>query len=132
MDCSHGRQLWELCKDKYEPLWLKGGNHCDLELFPQYLTHLRNFISAVQKLHRPLKNNNHKQRLINNPHQIDQRTPSSRVSNSSSSSSRFEKSRRPSIDYKLKEVNIDKSRNSTDRLLKSRNNSEKPRNSFDR
>ncbi|XP_027345891.1 alpha/beta hydrolase domain-containing protein 17B isoform X3 [Abrus precatorius] len=24
VDCSHGKQLWELCKEKYEPLWLKG------------------------------------------------------------------------------------------------------------
>ncbi|KAL0557488.1 hypothetical protein IC582_006032 [Cucumis melo] len=130
VDCSHGRQLWELCKDKYEPLWLKGGNHCDLELFPQYLTHLRNFISAVQKLHPP-RNNDLKQHVINNPQQINQRIPKSRVSNSSSSS-RFEKSRRSSIDHSKLKDNVDKSRNSTDRLLKSRNNSEKPRNSFDR
>lgn len=130
MDCSHGRQLWELCKDKYEPLWLKGGNHCDLELFPQYLTHLRNFISAVRKLHPP-RNNDLKQHVINNPQQINQRIPNSRVSNSSSSS-RFEKSRRSSIDHSKLKDNVDKSRNSTDRLLKSRNNSEKPRNSFDR
>nr|POE68741.1 hypothetical protein CFP56_17620 [Quercus suber] len=43
VDCSHGKQLWELCKEKYELLWLKGGNRCDLELrlstrfFLQYL-----------------------------------------------------------------------------------------------
>ncbi|KAJ6358771.1 hypothetical protein OIU76_000488 [Salix suchowensis] len=24
VDCSHGKQLWELCQEKYEPLWLKG------------------------------------------------------------------------------------------------------------
>ncbi|CAI9758721.1 unnamed protein product [Fraxinus pennsylvanica] len=23
VDCSHGKQLWELCKEKYEPLWVK-------------------------------------------------------------------------------------------------------------
>ncbi|XP_038885658.1 alpha/beta hydrolase domain-containing protein 17C-like [Benincasa hispida] len=125
VDFSHGRQLWELCKDKYEPLWLKGGNHCDLELFPQYLTHLRNFISAVHKLH-PSRNINLKQYDINNPQQADERNKKSRVSNSSS---RLEKSR-PSTDYKLKDD--DKSRNSMDQLLKSRHNSEKPRNSFDR
>ncbi|XP_068643473.1 uncharacterized protein [Aristolochia californica] len=32
VDCSHGKQLWEHCKEKYEPLWIKGGNHCNLEL----------------------------------------------------------------------------------------------------
>lgn len=46
---SHGNQLWELCKEKYEPLWIKGGNHCDLELFPQYIKHLKKFISAIEK-----------------------------------------------------------------------------------
>lgn len=49
MDCSHGKQLWELCVEKYEPLWVKGGNHCDLELFPEYIRHLKKFISAVEK-----------------------------------------------------------------------------------
>nr|XP_010912928.1 alpha/beta hydrolase domain-containing protein 17B [Elaeis guineensis]XP_010912929.1 alpha/beta hydrolase domain-containing protein 17B [Elaeis guineensis] len=49
VDCSHGKQLWELCKEKYEPLWLKGGQHCDLELFPEYIRHLRKFISTVEK-----------------------------------------------------------------------------------
>ncbi|XP_010528011.1 PREDICTED: protein ABHD17B isoform X2 [Tarenaya hassleriana] len=50
VDFSHGKQLWELCKEKYEPLWLKGGSHCNLELFPEYLPHLRRFMSAVEKL----------------------------------------------------------------------------------
>ncbi|KAG6525470.1 hypothetical protein ZIOFF_015426 [Zingiber officinale] len=49
VDCSHGKKLWELCKEKYEPLWLKGGKHCDLELFPDYIKHLKKFISTVEK-----------------------------------------------------------------------------------
>ncbi|XP_022774329.1 protein ABHD17B-like isoform X2 [Durio zibethinus] len=49
VDCSHGKQLWELCKEKYEPLWLKGGNHCDLEHYPEYIRHLKKFISTVEK-----------------------------------------------------------------------------------
>ncbi|KAG4926804.1 Alpha/beta hydrolase domain-containing protein 17B [Glycine soja] len=49
VDCSHGKQLWELCKEKYEPLWLKGGNHCDLEQFPEYIRHLKKFIATVEK-----------------------------------------------------------------------------------
>lgn len=49
MDCSHGKQLWELCKEKYEPLWVKGGNHCDLELYPEYIKHLKKFMSAIEK-----------------------------------------------------------------------------------
>ncbi|KAE9605013.1 hypothetical protein Lal_00036818 [Lupinus albus] len=49
VDCSHGKQLWEHCKQKYEPLWIKGGNHCDLELYPQYIKHLKKFIVAIEK-----------------------------------------------------------------------------------
>ncbi|KAF1863796.1 hypothetical protein Lal_00030904 [Lupinus albus] len=49
VDVSHGKTLWELCNEKYEPLWLNGGNHCNLELFPEYLAHLRKFISATTK-----------------------------------------------------------------------------------
>ncbi|XP_054801950.1 uncharacterized protein LOC129305833 [Prosopis cineraria] len=49
VDCSHGKQLWELCKEKYEPLWLKGGKHCNLELYPEYIRHLKKFITSVEK-----------------------------------------------------------------------------------
>ncbi|XP_060192765.1 uncharacterized protein LOC132622220 [Lycium barbarum] len=49
VDCSHGKQLFELSKQKYEPLWIKAGNHCDLELFPEYIKHLKKFISAIEK-----------------------------------------------------------------------------------
>ncbi|XWS51330.1 hypothetical protein CRYUN_Cryun12cG0168000 [Craigia yunnanensis] len=49
VDCSHGKQLWELCQEKYEPLWVKGGNHCDLELYPEYIRHLKKFMSTVEK-----------------------------------------------------------------------------------
>ncbi|XP_022984008.1 protein ABHD17B-like [Cucurbita maxima] len=49
VDCSHGKQLWELCKEKYEPLWLKGGNHCNLELYPEYIRHLKKFVLTVEK-----------------------------------------------------------------------------------
>lgn len=56
VDVSHGKQLWELCKEKYEPLWVKGGNHCDLELYPEYIKHLKKFISAVEKSSRRFSN----------------------------------------------------------------------------
>ena len=49
VDWSHGKQLWEQCKEKYEPLWVKGGNHCDLELYPEYIKHLKKFISVIEK-----------------------------------------------------------------------------------
>ncbi|XP_039126073.1 alpha/beta hydrolase domain-containing protein 17B-like [Dioscorea cayenensis subsp. rotundata] len=47
VDCSHGKQLWELCKEKYEPLWLKGAGHCNVELYPEYIRHLKKFVSTV-------------------------------------------------------------------------------------
>ncbi|KAL1199260.1 Alpha/beta hydrolase domain-containing protein WAV2 [Cardamine amara subsp. amara] len=50
---SHGKQLFDLCKEKYEPLWIKGGNHCDLELYPQYIKHLRKFVFAIEKSPHP-------------------------------------------------------------------------------
>lgn len=49
VDCSHGKQLHELSKEKYEPLWLKGGGHCNLELFPEYLKHMKKFVAFVNK-----------------------------------------------------------------------------------
>lgn len=49
VDWSHGKRLWELCKQKYEPLWIKGGGHCNLELYPEYIKHLRKFIHAMKK-----------------------------------------------------------------------------------
>ncbi|VVA96034.1 unnamed protein product [Arabis nemorensis] len=50
VDWCHGKQLWELCKEKYEPLWVKGGNHCDLEHYPEYIKHLKKFIATVERL----------------------------------------------------------------------------------
>jgi pimeloyl-ACP methyl ester carboxylesterase len=50
VDFSHGKRLWELAKEKYEPLWVKGGGHCNLETYPEYIRHLRKFINAMEKL----------------------------------------------------------------------------------
>ncbi|MQM12471.1 hypothetical protein Taro_045393, partial [Colocasia esculenta] len=47
VDCSHGKQLWELSKEKFEPLWLDGGGHCNLELYPEFIKHLKKFVSAM-------------------------------------------------------------------------------------
>ncbi|KAA8530593.1 hypothetical protein F0562_005302 [Nyssa sinensis] len=49
VDCSHGKQLWELCKEKYEPLWLSGGGHCNLELYPEFIKHLKKFVLTLGK-----------------------------------------------------------------------------------
>ena len=50
VDFSHGKRLWELSKEKYEPLWVDGGGHCNLETFPEYIRHLKKFLNAMEKL----------------------------------------------------------------------------------
>ncbi|KAL6532740.1 hypothetical protein OROGR_013700 [Orobanche gracilis] len=50
VDWSHGKRLWEMAKEKYDPLWVQGGGHCNLETFPEYIKHLRRFVSAMEKL----------------------------------------------------------------------------------
>lgn len=50
VDWSHGRRLWELTNEKFDPLWIKGGGHCNLETYPEYIKHLRKFINAMEKL----------------------------------------------------------------------------------
>ncbi|XP_041003282.1 alpha/beta hydrolase domain-containing protein 17B-like [Juglans microcarpa x Juglans regia] len=49
VDWSHGKQLWELSKEKYEPLWLSGGGHSNLELYPEFIRHLKKFVQAIGK-----------------------------------------------------------------------------------
>ncbi|XP_074563120.1 uncharacterized protein LOC141819767 [Curcuma longa] len=50
VDWTHGKRLWELSKEKYDPLWIKGGGHCNLETYPEYIKHLKKFIGAMEKL----------------------------------------------------------------------------------
>ncbi|KAF7838847.1 alpha/beta hydrolase domain-containing protein 17B-like [Senna tora] len=50
VDFSHGKRLWELSKEKYDPLWVKGAGHCNIETFPEYLKHMRKFLNAMEKL----------------------------------------------------------------------------------
>ncbi|KAJ9141115.1 hypothetical protein P3X46_031690 [Hevea brasiliensis] len=50
VDWSHGKRLWELAKEKYDPLWVKGGGHCNLETYPEYIKHLRKFMNAMEKI----------------------------------------------------------------------------------
>ncbi|CAL9080161.1 unnamed protein product [Musa acuminata var. zebrina] len=40
----HGHGLWKLAEEPYDPLWIKGGGHCNLELYPHYIRHLCKFI----------------------------------------------------------------------------------------
>ncbi|KAF8691352.1 hypothetical protein HU200_040483 [Digitaria exilis] len=129
VDCSHGRALWELAKVKYEPLWIKGGNHCNLELYPEYIKHLKKFVSAIER----------------SPPPIDESTESSGPSDSATTEPECtaEESRkstdcrdktRPSVDHRHSTDRRDKPRGSTDRRDKSRksvDHPDKPRASVD-
>ncbi|XP_024030493.1 protein ABHD17B isoform X2 [Morus notabilis] len=46
----HGDGLWKMAKDPYEPLWIKGGGHCNLELYPDYIRHLCRFIHEMENI----------------------------------------------------------------------------------
>lgn len=46
----HGNGLWKMAKDPYEPLWIKGGGHCNLELYPDYIRHLCRFIHEMETI----------------------------------------------------------------------------------
>ncbi|KAE8667672.1 Alpha/beta hydrolase domain-containing protein 17C [Hibiscus syriacus] len=142
---SHGKRLWELCKEKYEPLWLKGGNHCNLELYPEYLRTLRKFISVIVKLQCPCNTSD-----LKSKDQSDQ-TPNNADQNNEKSkrNTDYKDKGRPSFGkrekYRLNTDSRDKARaiidkreksmRSIDWHMKTRNNtdhSEKTRNSFDR
>lgn len=143
VDWSHGKQLWELCKEKYEPLWVKGGNHCDLELYPQYIKHLKKFISAIGK-YPQLKTGSGK---ITEPSELPRNSTDVREKSRSSTDRRVKS--RPSIEQREKpRISMDRrekstastdkrerSRKSVDRPDKANNNLDPPeraRNSIDR
>lgn len=140
---SHGRQLWELCKEKYEPLWIKGGNHCDLELFPQYIKHLKKFISAIEKVGHlrngsdPVADQIELPRNSTECRQKSRRSTDQREKSSSNTDKR--ERQRPSVDGREKSrLSIEKrekSRKSVDHSENENNGTEqleKGRNSIDR
>ncbi|OMO93393.1 hypothetical protein COLO4_16938 [Corchorus olitorius] len=46
----HGNGLWKMAREPYEPLWIKGGGHCNLELYPDYIRHLCKFIYEMENM----------------------------------------------------------------------------------
>ncbi|MED6205945.1 hypothetical protein PIB30_022392 [Stylosanthes scabra] len=46
----HGNGLWKMAKDTYDPLWIKGGGHCNLELYPDYIRHLSKFVQEMENM----------------------------------------------------------------------------------
>ncbi|KAK7273265.1 hypothetical protein RIF29_14314 [Crotalaria pallida] len=143
VDCSHGKQLWEHCKQKYEPLWVKGGNHCDLELYPQYIKHLKKFILAIEKTSCPKTGSGSIPSQLDKPRNSTDFREKPRTSMDLRENSRrsidFKENPRASTDHKDKSRagadKKDKSRKSVDRPEKAYNGtevSEKARNSIDR
>lgn len=127
VDFSHGKQLWELCKEKYEPLWLKGGGHCNLELYPEYIRHLRKFISTVEK--GPLPRNGSRK-------SVDRSDPSRRSTDmpekARTSTDRSEKLRSTTERPEKSRNSTDRQDNRTEKARTSTDRREKSRNSIDR
>ncbi|KAI3453361.1 hypothetical protein Pfo_010024 [Paulownia fortunei] len=46
----HGNGLWKMAREPYEPLWIKGGGHCNLELYPDYISHLCRFVQEMENM----------------------------------------------------------------------------------
>ncbi|KAL5551070.1 hypothetical protein UlMin_001246 [Ulmus minor] len=46
----HGDALSKMAREPYEPLWIKGGGHCNLELYPDYIRHLCSFIQEMENI----------------------------------------------------------------------------------
>ncbi|KAG0464517.1 hypothetical protein HPP92_020586 [Vanilla planifolia] len=140
-----GKRLWELCKEKYEPLWIKGGRHCNLELYPEYIRHLKKFISAIEKTCVVVIESTENSGLIDPPRissdQMDHTSSSLEQRERSTPNSDPKEKPRLSVDRREKEKSRasidrrDKVRKSIDRPEKGRNSidhGEKPRNSIDR
>ncbi|KAF7084180.1 hypothetical protein CFC21_087858 [Triticum aestivum] len=128
VDCSHGRALWELAKVKYEPLWVKGGNHCNLELYPEYIKHLKKFVGAIEKLPPPNDESPESSGASDRTQTEPEGTEEPRKSVD------HREKTRPSIDHRKSTDRRDKPRGSTDRRDKSRksvDNPDRPRASVD-
>ncbi|KVI02486.1 hypothetical protein Ccrd_019260 [Cynara cardunculus var. scolymus] len=115
VDFCHGKQLWELSKEKYEPLWIKGGNHCDLELYPEYIRHLKKFISTVEKS----PSHRHSSSRRSTDHHFEPPRRSTDVFEASrKSTDRREKPRKST--EKVKTQSVEKMRMSFDQIERSR------------
>jgi hypothetical protein len=118
--CSHGRTLWELSKVKYEPLWVKGGNHCNLELYPEYIKHLKRFVTAIEKLP-PVKDESPESSGASDPSETG-----SEGAQSSRRSTDIRDKLRSSIDHRPSTDRWEKPRGSIDRRDKNRKSVDQP------
>ncbi|KAL5080514.1 hypothetical protein RYX36_008935 [Vicia faba] len=121
VDVSHGKQLWELCKVKYEPLWVSGGGHCNLELYPEFIKHLKKFVQALGKPKATTANGSEKD-TVETENQGNKASKESETGTSSTSelSTEIPEASRNSLDSRLKKSKKpdkpEKSRMSTDHV----------------
>ncbi|XP_073065351.1 uncharacterized protein [Primulina eburnea] len=116
VDCSHGKRLWELCTVKYDPIWINGGGHCNLELYPEFIKHLKKFVLALGKLRQApnvsaiasLEPENKSKSAENNTTDTIELPPDLPEISRNSLDSRLDKSKKSSV--------LEKSRMSTDRV----------------
>ena len=118
-----------LSKVKYEPLWVKGGNHCNLELYPEYIKHLKRFVTAIEKLP-PVKDESPESSGASDPSETG-----SEGAQSSRRSTAIRDKLRSSIDHRPSTDRWDKNRKSVDQPDKPRasvHQPDRPRKSIDR
>lgn len=70
----HGNGLWKRAREPYEPLWIKGGGHCNLELYPDYIRHLCRFIHEMENMTTEVRLKKIRQDLNLYPNKPDQPT----------------------------------------------------------
>lgn len=119
---SHGKQLWELCKVKYEPLWVSGGGHCNLELYPEFIKHLKKFVQTIGKPKATTANGSEKDTVLETENQGKASKESqSGTSSTSELSTEIPEASRNSLDSRLekskKPDRPEKSRMSTDHVV---------------
>ncbi|PNX93077.1 hypothetical protein L195_g016226 [Trifolium pratense] len=121
VDVSHGKQLWELCKEKYEPLWVSGGGHCNLELYPEFIKHLKKFVQTIGKPKAATANGSEKE-TVETENEGNKSSKESETGTSSTSelSKEIPEASRNSLDSRLKKSKKpdkpEKSRMSTDHV----------------
>ena len=116
---------------KYEPLWIKGGNHCNLELYPEYIKHLKKFVGAIERSPPPPPIDESTE--SSGPSGCTLTEPECSAEDSRKSTDCRDKTR-PSIDQRRSTDRREKPRGSTDRRDKTRksvDHPDKPRASVD-
>ncbi|XP_019442819.1 PREDICTED: protein ABHD17B-like [Lupinus angustifolius] len=120
VDVFHGKQLWDLSNLKYEPLWVSGGGHSNLELYPEFIKHLKKFVQTVGKS--KVTANGPKKDTVETENQaIPSKESECPTSNASELSADIPEASRNSLDSRLKKSKKsnkpEKSRMSTDHVM---------------